>query len=82
MVKDLSHQDRNEMFWFNDIWQKLPNKALDTDLFSIVLNKNFLNSSLYNVDLISTCATLYSAVFTRAVKTSKIFIENESNLLY
>lgn len=79
MSKKLTYKDRNEMFWFNDIWQALPNKVLDTDLFSLLLNKNLLNSSLYNLDLISTCAKLYPTIFTRAVKSSKIFIENESN---
>jgi len=79
MSKELSPKNRNEMFWLNDMWQTLPTKDLDTDLFSIVLNKNFLNSPLYNIDLIKICATQYPDVFMRAVKSSKIFIENESN---
>lgn len=77
--KKISTQDRDKMFWVNNIWETLPNKAFDTDLFSIILNKNFLNSSLSNISLIGKCATLYPIIFIRAVKSSKIFIENESN---
>lgn len=79
MAKELIHQDRNEMFWVHNVWHILPKELFNTELFAVVLNKNFLNSSLQNVSLIMTCAEMYPAVFIRAVKSSKIFIENDSS---